>query len=374
MAYLIVLKSQPCIEITTRCYTGCDMCYKQETVGPKKPHVPLETVIKRIDWINRFVLCQTIVLVGGEPLLHPDFIQIADYIISKGNTVSIITSGRLSFRPIEKINLLYALDLYEKGLLSFNLSYHPEGNDKQYLSVLAEIKKRYEKNREARKARSQYSDLDHDLFSTVVLDGTYLEDEKLLAILNFLILNSYTEDDRCTFKSTRFKKLKAFLSDYFLGENPESRSISLSATDDNRKFRHTIRFFGMVFVEKIDGSTNHKVKLPEVGTCDIIGSTVKDDSIFLPSLLVREDGDVVFSSAECNLTGGLFNADLHQTKESITAACSASLDQIKSMIYLANRQKALENCNPDGSEKPCTGCPFGNICTTCHAMKRPWQI
>lgn len=56
------------LELTNKCYTGCtaDYCYKKLTVSTKGQHIPLEVITKRIDWIKKFVRCNTITILGGD--------------------------------------------------------------------------------------------------------------------------------------------------------------------------------------------------------------------------------------------------------------------------------------------------------------------
>lgn len=84
------------VEITTDCNMACPGCYRG-CDRPDNPaqHFPLEEVKDIIRSMKRIRNCQSIVLSGGEPLLHPYLGQIVSFIRGLGMDPIIFTNGEL---------------------------------------------------------------------------------------------------------------------------------------------------------------------------------------------------------------------------------------------------------------------------------------
>jgi radical SAM protein with 4Fe4S-binding SPASM domain len=65
------------VEITGKCKLVCDYC-----TDSRRPHVPLNTIIKVLDDAANFGV-KAVRITGGEPLLHPDLATILNYAKSK---------------------------------------------------------------------------------------------------------------------------------------------------------------------------------------------------------------------------------------------------------------------------------------------------
>lgn len=150
----ILLSGTVLLEITQKCYTLCGHCYQKDWVTPKGHAIPLEVIAKRIDWIKQFTDTKEVGLLGGEPLLHPQFRQIVELLIEKGFKVSIITSGKISNLPIEQENLQYALQLYEADLLEINLSYQPSKNEDAFYEFYQQFEEATKRKRQKLKERA----------------------------------------------------------------------------------------------------------------------------------------------------------------------------------------------------------------------------
>ncbi len=360
------------VEITDQCYGSCLWCYKKGIVSPKGKHVPLERLIARINWIIKNVECEEIVPIGGEPLLHPNFIEICDHIISTGKRLSIVTAGMLSRRTYEKKNLEYALELYKKGkLVDINLSLQPGRNEKQYLKILVEIKKIYHQSREAREDLGIYHTKDQDLYTTVVVDKTYLKDkQKFLDLINFLRTNSgFTAYDS---NNKTFLEMCGHLEAHFSEfEISHDLNYSMWQLDEFAGFRHKLNFRGEVETTRIDGIS--KVRVPQGGMCEAQKIKVENDVIKCEGLMVRSDGEVCIPTPQCiPVASGLCSADIHDGN-SVYQTVKNSLSEIHKLVYLANRRKALAKCKPDMQEEDCTACPFDDMCNACHAIVRKWN-
>ena len=78
------------IEATDICNIKCDGCYRL-ILG--EGHKPTKEVLEEIDFLQKWRRCDGISLAGGEPILHPDIVQIVEYINSKGMKSVILTNG-----------------------------------------------------------------------------------------------------------------------------------------------------------------------------------------------------------------------------------------------------------------------------------------
>lgn len=82
-----------CLELTHRCNERCVHCYLDE---PEKAHTGDE--LKLPDWKRivdecRDLGCAKVLVTGGEPTLHPDFVELCQYIVGKGLLLDIYTNG-----------------------------------------------------------------------------------------------------------------------------------------------------------------------------------------------------------------------------------------------------------------------------------------
>ena len=86
--------------VTRRCNLSCGYCTEYDNYSPP---VPLDTLKERIDAIHRLCVVNTSIL-GGEPLMHPEIVEIVEY-CNRKNQVSITTNGfLLTEKLIKKLN------------------------------------------------------------------------------------------------------------------------------------------------------------------------------------------------------------------------------------------------------------------------------
>ncbi len=101
------------VEITTYCNMTCPGCYRGCDQPENIPrHYSLEEIKENILQINKIRNCQTISLSGGEPLLHPQILEIVFFIKQLGLNPVIFSNGSLISR--EKL-----VKLKEAGLGGF---------------------------------------------------------------------------------------------------------------------------------------------------------------------------------------------------------------------------------------------------------------
>lgn len=80
-----------CLELTYRCTEHCIHCYADDETNTRQ-ELKLEDYQKILDELKEMG-CISILLTGGEPTLHPDFLEIAKYAKEKGFLVDIFTNG-----------------------------------------------------------------------------------------------------------------------------------------------------------------------------------------------------------------------------------------------------------------------------------------
>jgi MoaA/NifB/PqqE/SkfB family radical SAM enzyme len=99
------------LKITERCNLNCAYCTEHNNNGK---HVPLATVT---GWIIkcRELGVQHVDFIGGEPLMHPDFVEILDYARCMGMNTGLTTNGFL-------LNKEYLQKLVDNRISRFQLS------------------------------------------------------------------------------------------------------------------------------------------------------------------------------------------------------------------------------------------------------------
>jgi MoaA/NifB/PqqE/SkfB family radical SAM enzyme len=77
------------LEITDQCNIYCRGCYRRNMTG----HKSLEEIKAEIDFFKEWRNCDNISIAGGEPLIHPDIMEIVAYTREKGMKPLILTNG-----------------------------------------------------------------------------------------------------------------------------------------------------------------------------------------------------------------------------------------------------------------------------------------
>jgi hypothetical protein len=78
------------VEITDRCNISCKGCYRTALAG----HKALADIKDEIRFMQRWRNVNNVHLAGGEPLIHPDIVQIVGFIRERGLNPVIITNGQ----------------------------------------------------------------------------------------------------------------------------------------------------------------------------------------------------------------------------------------------------------------------------------------
>jgi hypothetical protein len=78
------------LEVTDKCNIYCRGCYRLNITG----HKPLEQVKEDILFFKEWRNCYNISIAGGEPLLHPDILEIVSFIVENDMKALMLTNGQ----------------------------------------------------------------------------------------------------------------------------------------------------------------------------------------------------------------------------------------------------------------------------------------
>jgi MoaA/NifB/PqqE/SkfB family radical SAM enzyme len=84
------------LETTDECNIHCPGCYRQKIVG----HRPLEKLKEDILFLKQWRNVYNISIAGGEPILHPDIIEIVSFIKQNGMKPLILSNGHALTREL----------------------------------------------------------------------------------------------------------------------------------------------------------------------------------------------------------------------------------------------------------------------------------
>ncbi len=92
------------IHITDKCNLKCTYCYSN-FYKRKNNDIPLAGVRRIVDAFDDLGVIE-VSLIGGEPLLHPDFPRMVEYVKGKGLLCSIVTNGFFLGRHLDAVKKL----------------------------------------------------------------------------------------------------------------------------------------------------------------------------------------------------------------------------------------------------------------------------
>ncbi len=98
------------LEVTDRCNIYCKGCYRQQLTG----HFPMEQIKHDVMFLKEWRNCDNISIAGGEPLVHPQILEIISFIRDQGLKPLILTNGvRLNNNPT------FLRELKDAGVFGF---------------------------------------------------------------------------------------------------------------------------------------------------------------------------------------------------------------------------------------------------------------
>lgn len=381
------------VEVGGKCFTKCTACYMKDRAIPDGILLSLSKIKERIDFIAKHTDAEEISALGGEILLHPDFGEIIKYIWSVGLIPSIITSGVINLRNEQQVvNLNQLYEFYESGELQVQLSYHPDRNEKAYKKIinnLRELAVERRKNIEKKKGTDPRYELiaqKYSLSTTVTINREVASnDSKLKKVFEFILYtcNGYNSDTAVTDDG----KPKGILGDFVTEQLPlvkkhfapfgqsahYTNSLTIGWGDGGIM---DARFWGAIGVEtqRIDGQVTTKIHRPmgnekNAQACPAMSSQVRDNQLYADGLLIRSDGEMVFSQPSCiEWPEGFANIDLNPKPEQILKSYASRLGRIDKLIHHVDKVHESERPTTDTG---CVSCPFDVACNMCHRMRNP---
>lgn len=134
------------LEVTDKCNTYCRGCYR---INGMQGHKSLEQIKEEIGLLKKWRNCDNISIAGGEPLIHPDILDVVAYTRSLGIKPLILTNGIRIENDIQFIRELKAA-----GIVGFTFHIDSEQNRPHWKG-----KSEYE----LFELRQHYADMVHDV-------------------------------------------------------------------------------------------------------------------------------------------------------------------------------------------------------------------
>jgi len=107
------------LEVTDKCNIYCRGCYRLTQTG----HKTLDQIKEEIRYLQEWRNCDNISIAGGEPLIHPDILEIIAYIKERGIKPLILTNGVKLWD-----NMPLLRELKKAGTLGFTFHIDSEQN------------------------------------------------------------------------------------------------------------------------------------------------------------------------------------------------------------------------------------------------------
>lgn len=107
------------IELTTRCNLRCNYCYRKSGANEPEGRLGTDKLLKILCVLSDNGL-HSVELTGGEPLLHPEFVQIVNFCGKRFSLIGLLTNGTL----ITESLLDKLLPFQDKMVVSVSLDSH----------------------------------------------------------------------------------------------------------------------------------------------------------------------------------------------------------------------------------------------------------
>ncbi|MBZ0115895.1 MAG: radical SAM protein, partial [Sandaracinaceae bacterium] len=146
------------LEPTQQCNLACDGCYRQNV----KEHKPIDEVQQDLDVFERLRNFDGVSIAGGDPLMHPQVVEIVRRVTAMGRKAILNTNGLAMTKQM-------LIELKEAGLIG--LTFHVD-------SKQGRPGWRNKTEREMNELRQQYADLVHEVgglacaFNSTVYEDT----------------------------------------------------------------------------------------------------------------------------------------------------------------------------------------------------------
>jgi organic radical activating enzyme len=357
MKKLIEIKSESAsLEITNACLTNCEYCYCRED-GPRLKrisHLPKKVIYQRIKWLQKFTNVKRINLIGGEPLLHPDFIEICDYILKKNLKIGIVTSAKVDSKSQKNIEKTIKLFLEKKA--NIDLSFHPDKNEDSYFSFLFQLCDRIREQSYAEFQKNPKK----ELHTNITFDTTSISFEKFFQIMKrfySLFFEEEIEKEKIHLDDAQYSMEEYLKKHYnFLLQHLETiflRNIYFQS-NKNVPVSLDIKIWGATQInpKEIAGIKINEIQNGKGFMCGALNSQYQNGKIILEFLAIKTDGELTFPTPTClNVKELLGNINKLQTKEDIIPRFKKMRSFIVPLGLQAKRLESDEDkttcCNGD---------------------------
>lgn len=400
------------IEICDRCLTDCSYCYMKDRAKKDGLLVPYETIVTRLDWLQKFTNIKEITLLGGEVLLNPDFPKIVKEIQRRGLYVTITSSGVYNRRDAEQmVNAQFLVDEFANGGIGVVLSYHHGKNENMYADLFNRLRGVIPQRRAsiAQKIQDLSTNPEsvdlHDIYASVakqvdfrtnvVLGRSLVGDEAkhqkiyeyILDLLGFNLDQKYKDKDlnlETTFRERVGQNYQALLKHY--APFKESKQYAWATNVDLRgKEKLKFTFYGsdeIIYTTDESGKIRKHIVRP-MGTkedkisCPAKGSGLDGENVSLSCLSIDTSGKATFPEPVCvSMNHGLIDLNNPNSgnHEFIRKSFLGRISQIKKIINVANHDGSSSAPDrPNRCQEPgdCPTCPLDIACDICHVIKPP---
>jgi molybdenum cofactor biosynthesis enzyme MoaA len=237
------------LEITDICNIYCEGCYRQHMTG----HKPLEEIKEEILFFKRWRNPDNVSIAGGEPLIHPDIVEIVRFIAENGIKPIVLTNAKALDEDI-------LLRLKKAGLAGFTIHIdshqerpHWEGKSEAELNKL----------------RQHYADMIHKvgglyvIFNATIYPSSYKE-------IPDIVRWGHTHIDRV--HGLVFITYRTAITGSSQALNSAKEQVDLS------KLSYTQETFDEEFVTGPEVYQIIKDHFPEYEAVGYLGGTIKHDS------------------------------------------------------------------------------------------------
>jgi radical SAM protein with 4Fe4S-binding SPASM domain len=98
------------LKLTNKCNLACTYCYAESGLCTSSPTLSIQELIKIADDAKKLSSNISYTLSGGEPLMHPNALEFAEYIKKNGHPTCLLTNGALINRKnAKRISTLFDL-------------------------------------------------------------------------------------------------------------------------------------------------------------------------------------------------------------------------------------------------------------------------
>lgn len=79
-------------KINSKCNDSCDFCIERKFINAKGDDLSFDEIKKNFEYVNKKFMPDYVIITGGEPTLHPEFLKIVDYFYRQKMEFRVITN------------------------------------------------------------------------------------------------------------------------------------------------------------------------------------------------------------------------------------------------------------------------------------------